>query len=73
MDFLIRLLHNLTLSYQNLSQLIGNASFTSDLGFDSLDHSELIMSIEETFDIDIADNDICELDSMDRSGSHIAR
>ncbi|ADV22063.1 acyl carrier protein [Cryptococcus gattii E566] len=55
------------------SKLTGNASFTSDLGFDSLDHSELIMSIEETFDIDIADNDICELDSMDRSGSHIAQ
>ncbi|KIR57077.1 acyl carrier protein [Cryptococcus gattii Ru294] len=55
------------------SKLTGNASFTNDLGFDSLDHSELIMSIEETFDIDIADNDICELDSMDRSGSHIAQ
>lgn len=29
------------------------------------------MSVEETFDIDVADNDICELDSMDKSGSHM--
>ncbi|EAL21523.1 hypothetical protein CNBD2170 [Cryptococcus deneoformans B-3501A] len=68
-DMLLRVLNQF--KQIDSSKLIGNASFTTDLGFDSLDHSELIMSVEETFDIDVADNDICELDSMDKSGSHM--
>ncbi|KAL0255807.1 acyl carrier protein [Cryptococcus tetragattii IND107] len=70
-DMLLRVLNQF--KQIDSSKLIGNASFTSDLGFDSLDHSELIMSIEETFDIDIADNDICELDSMDRTVDFVAK
>lgn len=34
-----------------------NASFVEDLGSDSLDLTELIMAMEEEFDIDIEDND----------------
>ncbi len=33
------------------------ASFVEDLGADSLDLTELIMAIEEEFDIEIADDD----------------
>ena len=33
------------------------ASFTEDLGADSLDIVELVMSFEETFDIEIPDED----------------
>lgn len=33
------------------------ASFKDDLGADSLDTVELIMELEETFDIEIADED----------------
>lgn len=34
-----------------------DASFLEDLGADSLDLTELIMAMEEEFDIDIADDD----------------
>ena len=34
------------------------ASFIDDLGADSLDLVELIMEMEETFDIQIADNEL---------------
>lgn len=34
-------------------QLTPNASFTQDLGFDSLDYSELILTMEEEFDLSI--------------------
>lgn len=33
------------------------ASFTDDLGADSLDIVELVMTLEETFDIEIPDDD----------------
>ena len=34
------------------------ASFVEDLGADSLDLTELIMAMEEEFDIEIADDDV---------------
>jgi acyl carrier protein len=34
-----------------------NASFVDDLGADSLDIVELVMTLEETFDIEIPDDD----------------
>ena len=34
------------------------ASFTEDLGADSLDIVELVMSFEESFDIEIPDEDV---------------
>ena len=34
-----------------------NASFVDDLGADSLDTVELVMAFEETFDIEIPDED----------------
>lgn len=37
------------------------ASFVEDLGADSLDLTELIMAMEEEFDIDIEDNDAQKL------------
>jgi len=37
--------------------VISEASFMDDLGADSLDQVELIMAIEEEFDIDIPDED----------------
>jgi acyl carrier protein len=38
-------------------QLVEGASFTSDLGADSLDRTELIMGLEDEFKIDIPDSD----------------
>ena len=39
-------------------QVVPNASFTEDLGADSLDAVELIMAIEEAFDIEIPDEEV---------------
>ena len=38
-------------------EIVPEASFVDDLGADSLDLVELIMSMEEEFDIDISDED----------------
>ncbi len=39
------------------SKIVPEASFTDDLGADSLDLVELIMAIEEEFDVEIPDED----------------
>lgn len=41
----------------DLDEIIPKASFVDDLGADSLDLVELIMSMEEEFDIEISDDD----------------
>jgi acyl carrier protein len=41
----------------DLDEVIPEASFVDDLGADSLDLVELIMSMEEAFDIEISDED----------------
>lgn len=38
-------------------QITDNASFVDDLGADSLDTVELVMALEEEFDIEIPDED----------------
>jgi acyl carrier protein len=40
-----------------VEEVVPTASFVEDLGADSLDLTELIMAIEEEFDIEIADED----------------
>ena len=39
------------------AEVTGSASFVDDLGADSLDRVELIMAFEETFDIEIPEED----------------
>ena len=39
------------------NEVVPGASFTDDLGADSLDTVELIMAFEEAFDIEIPDED----------------
>ena len=41
----------------DLEDVLPEASFVDDLGADSLDLVELIMSMEEEFDIEISDED----------------
>jgi len=41
----------------DVSEVIPEAAFVDDLGADSLDLVELIMSMEEEFDIEISDDD----------------
>ena len=40
-----------------ISEVVPEASFVDDLGADSLDLVELVMTMEEEFDIDISDED----------------
>ncbi|MCF7935970.1 MAG: acyl carrier protein [Synergistales bacterium] len=46
------------------SQIAPEASFVEDLGADSLDIVELIMGIEEEFDIEIPDEDAEKLTNV---------
>ena len=41
----------------DMEEVVPEASFVDDLGADSLDLVELIMSMEEEFDVDISDED----------------
>ena len=54
----------------------GDASFIDDLGADSLDIVELIMAIEEEFDIEIPDSDAEKVvtvgDVVDYIKEHVA-
>ncbi|HCL79420.1 MAG TPA: acyl carrier protein [Synergistaceae bacterium] len=45
-------------------QIVPEASFVDDLGADSLDIVELIMGIEEEFDIEIPDEDAEKLTTV---------
>lgn len=47
------------------------ASFVEDLGADSLDLTELIMAMEEEFDIEIADDDAQKLLKVQDAISYI--
>ena len=55
-------------------QVTPDASFMDDLGADSLDTVELIMALEEEFDIEIPDSDAEKIrtvqDSIDYMNSH---
>ncbi|MFO7964889.1 MAG: acyl carrier protein [Desulfobacterales bacterium] len=43
------------------SEVVPEASFVDDLGADSLDLVELVMTMEEEFDVDISDEDAEQL------------
>ena len=58
----------------DLEEVVPEASFVEDLGADSLDFVELIMSMEEEFEIDISDEDAEKLvkvqDAIDYINAH---
>lgn len=43
------------------AQITPTASFADDLGADSLDLVELVMALEETFDIEVAEDELKEI------------
>jgi acyl carrier protein len=55
-------------------QVTNEASFMDDLGADSLDTVELVMALEEEFDIEISDEDAEKIqtvqDAIDYIGEH---
>jgi len=46
------------------SEVVPEASFTTDLGADSLDTVELIMELERGFGIEISDSEVEKLDTV---------
>jgi acyl carrier protein len=48
------------------------ASFANDLGADSLDTVELVMALEEAFDIEIPDDVAEKIDTVGKAVDHIA-
>ena len=42
----------------SMEQVTPEASFIDDLGADSLDQVELVMALEEEFDIEVPDDDV---------------
>jgi acyl carrier protein len=55
----------------DIEEVVPAASFVDDLGADSLDLVELIMSMEEEFDIDISDEDAEKLVTVQDAISYI--
>ncbi|CAM9722692.1 unnamed protein product [Ectocarpus sp. 12 AP-2014] len=55
------------------AQVVPAASFTQDLGADSLDTVELIMALEEGFDIEIEDEVAAEIGTVEDAVKFIAK
>ncbi|MEC4804485.1 MAG: acyl carrier protein [Jaaginema sp. PMC 1080.18] len=54
-------------------QVTPDATFAHDLGADSLDTVELVMALEEAFDIEIPDEAAGEIDTVRKAVSHIEK
>jgi acyl carrier protein len=52
-------------------EIVPEASFIDDLGADSLDIVELVMAIEEEFDIEIPDDDAEKIQTIGDAFSYI--
>lgn len=55
----------------NASEVTETASFTSDLGADSLDTVELIMEFEREFNVDIPDTDAGKITTVGDAMNYI--
>lgn len=52
-------------------QVVSTASFIDDLGADSLDTVELVMALEEEFDIEIPDEEAEKIASVENAVDYI--
>lgn len=53
-------------------QVTAEASFMDDLGADSLDTVELVMALEEEFDIEISDEDAEKIQTVKDATSYVS-
>lgn len=53
-------------------QVTSEASFMDDLGADSLDTVELVMALEEEFDIEISDEDAEKIQTVKDAVSYVS-
>jgi acyl carrier protein len=51
----------------------GTATFTTDLGADSLDVVEIVMATEETFNIELLDEEVAEVQTVGDAATLIER
>lgn len=56
----------------DIAEVVPEASFVDDLGADSLDLVELIMSMEEEFDIEISDEESEKMVKVEDAFNYIA-
>ena len=61
------------LEVEDPDKVVPEASFANDLGADSLDTVELVMALEEAFDIEIPDEVAEEIDTVGKAVDHIAK
>jgi acyl carrier protein len=54
-----------------VEEVVPEASFIDDLGADSLDIVELVMAIEEEFDLEIPDEDAERIQSVQDANNYI--
>lgn len=54
-------------------EVVEAASFTEDLGADSLDVVELVMALEDEFGIDIPDEEVGEIKTVGDAVSYIGK
>jgi len=54
-------------------KVIEAASFANDLGADSLDTVELVMALEEEFDIEIPDEEAEQIDTVGKAVDNITK
>ncbi len=52
-------------------KVVESASFVDDLGADSLDTVELVMALEEEFDLEIADEDAENISTVNEAVDYI--
>jgi acyl carrier protein len=55
------------------SEVTSDASFINDLGADSLDTVELVMALEEEFDLEIPDEEAEKLDTVGKAIDYIKK
>ena len=56
----------------DMEEVVPEASFVDDLGADSLDLVELIMSMEEEFDVEISDEDAEKITTVKDAFDYVA-
>jgi len=56
----------------DMAEVVPEASFVDDLGADSLDLVELIMSMEEEFDVEISDEDAEKITTVKDAFDYVA-
>ena len=54
-------------------EVVTDASFTEDLGADSLDVVELVMAFEDEFGIDIPDEEVGEIKTVGNAVDYISK